>query len=258
MFRVLASNLVQIRQILFKQNSLVFLPYRIQRENSVLIIGILLCLFLSSYAAMTTENQTNTTCGLPSWLQIPSNDTSTFVTNVVLGAINVPFCVWAFLGNLAVVIAVGKTPSLQRPSNILLCGLAIADCLSGLLAQPAFVAWRVMIYRVHQTCDLQLELYWMFRATQYTFAGLSFANLTVMSCDRHYALAKPLKYRAKVTGKGNYLPKLLKFSTVFKYNLNINRKQRLKLQCYLQAKISLILLRFIRQQLLLAVEGFWM
>ena len=154
---------------------------------------------------MPAENQTSINCGLPSWLQIPSNDTSTFITNAVLGAINVPFCVWAFLGNLVVVIAICKTPSLQRPSNILLCGLAITDCLSGFLAQPAFVAWRVMIYRIHQTCDLQLELYWMFSATQHTVVALSFVNVILMSCDRHYALAKPLDYRAKVTGKGNYL-----------------------------------------------------
>ena len=93
-----------------------------------LVIGILLLLLVSSYTAMPAENQTSTNCtGLPFWLQILSNNTSTFITNAVLGAINVPFCVWAFLGNLAVVIAICKTPSLQRPTNRELVMLSAYD-----------------------------------------------------------------------------------------------------------------------------------
>ena len=151
---------------------------------------------------MAAEGETSTVCGLPPWLQIPNNDTSSFITNVVLGAINVPFCVFAFLGNLIVVIAVIKTPSLRRPSNILLCSLATTDCLTGLVAQPIFVAWRLMIHRIHKSCDNQFELFRAFIVSQSVFTGWSFANLAIMSCYRHYALAKPLVYRTNVTNKG--------------------------------------------------------
>ena len=141
-------------------------------------------------------------CGLPSWLLIPSNDTASFVNDVVLCVVNVPFCVFAFLGNMAVILAVIKTPSLQRPCNILLCSLSTTDCLTGLIAQPIFVAWRLMIHRIHESCDHQTELFNAYIVTL-SFVGWSFANVTLISFDRHYALAKPLVYRANVTKKGN-------------------------------------------------------
>ena len=144
-----------------------------------------------------------TICGLPLWLPIPSNDTASFVHDVVLCVVNVPFCLVAFLGNLAVIIAVIKTTSLQRPSNILLCNLATTDCLTGLVAQPLFVAWRLMIHRIHESCDHQADMLEVYLLFQMTFTGWSFVNLTIISFDRHYALSKPLVYRANVTKKGN-------------------------------------------------------
>ena len=150
-----------------------------------------------------TQNEIRTICGLPQWVHIPSNDTASFISDVVLSAINVPFCVSAFIGNLAVIVAVIKTPSLQIPCNILLCSLATTDCLTGLIAQPIFVAWRLMIHRIHESCDYQFEIFTAFRVSQATLAGWSYAILTLISFDRHYALAKPLVYRASVTKKGN-------------------------------------------------------
>ena len=111
-------------------------------------------------------------------------------------------CVFAFFGNLAVIVAVIKTPSLQRPCNILLCSLATTDCLTGLIAQPIFVAWRLMIPRIHDSCDHQAELYKAFSLSLKSCSGWSFVNLCLISFDRHYALAKPLVYRSSVTKKG--------------------------------------------------------
>ena len=146
--------------------------------------------------------ENGTICGLPRWLPIPSNDTASFINDVILSAVNVPFCLFAFLGNLAVILAVIKTPSLQRPCNILLCSLATTDCLAGLVAQPIFVAWRLMIHRIHESCVHQAELFKAYHVCQYAFTGWSFANMTIISFDRYYALAKPLKYRANVTKQG--------------------------------------------------------
>jgi len=148
------------------------------------------------------ERENDTTCGLPNWLPIPSNDTAPFVNDIVLCVVNVPFCVFAFLGNLAVILAVIKTPSLQRPCNILLCSLATTDCLTGLIAQPIFVAWRLMIHRIHESCDHQAELFQAYSVFLSACSGWSVANLNLVSFDRHYALAKPLVYRANVTNKG--------------------------------------------------------
>ena len=152
---------------------------------------------------MTENKNASTICGASIWPLFPSNDTSSFVNDVFLCAVNVPFCIFTFLGNLAVVIAVIKTPSLQRPCNILLCSLAITDCLTGLVAQPLFVAWRVVVRHIHDSCDHQAELFQAYNVCKSTFVGWSLVNIALLSFDRHYALAKPLKYRANVTKKGD-------------------------------------------------------
>ena len=152
-----------------------------------------------------SESEDKARCGLPQWLPIPRNDTVSFVDDAVLCAVNVPFCAFAFLGNLAVVVAVIRTPSLQRPCNILLCTLATTDCLTGLIAQPIFVAWRLMIHRIHESCDHQAEMLQAFTVSQSVFAGWSFLNITLISFDRHYALAKPMVYHVSMTRKSNNL-----------------------------------------------------
>ena len=160
-------------------------------------------IFCSFYLTAMTENDDRSVCdGVPQWILIPSNDTFSYMNDVVLCTVNVPVCVFAFLGNLAAIVAVIKTPSLQRPCNILLCSLATTDCLTGLIAQPIFVAWRLMIPRIHDSCDHQAELYKAFSLSLKCCSGWSFVNLCLISFDRHYALAKPLVYRSSVTKKG--------------------------------------------------------
>ena len=151
---------------------------------------------------MAEGKNASTVCGLPYSLQTEINN-ALFVNDVIICVVNIPFCIFAILANLAVVIAVIKTPSLQRPSNILLCSLAVTDCLTGLVAQPLFVVRRLMIHRIHESCDLQARLLNAYVVCQTVFVGWSLANITLISSDRHYALAKPLKYRVSVTKKGN-------------------------------------------------------
>ena len=122
------------------------------------------------------ENEDGSICGVPYRVPIPTNDTASFIHDVVLCAANVPFCVFAFLGNLAVILAVIKTHSLQRPCNILLCNICSTDCLTGLIAQPIFVAWRLMIHRIHESCNHQAEPYRAFIWFIATCSGWSFLN----------------------------------------------------------------------------------
>ena len=141
-------------------------------------------------------------CGLPAQDVIPVNDTAAFISDVVLAAVNVPFCVFAFLSNLVAIVAVVKTPALHKPCNILLCSLASADCLSGAISQPLFIARRLMLHRTHISCDYQLEVYVLHRCFMRLSIFLSFVNVTVISFDRHYALSKPLRYRANASNSG--------------------------------------------------------
>ena len=145
-------------------------------------------------------SQPNTTvCGLPPWIGFPANDTTSYTNDAVAAAINLPIGIFTFLSNLAIIVTVTRTPQLQRPSNILLCGLAATDCLTGVTSQPLFFIWRLMLHRARQSCAFQTELF----ETRYVFntltTGWSFATLTLISFDRAYALAKPMIYRATIS-----------------------------------------------------------
>ena len=145
-------------------------------------------------------------CNLPDWVPVPTNGSTISIINLVVAVSNVPFGIFAFLSNLAIIVTVVKTPSLQRPSNILLCSLATSDCLVGLVAQPLFFTWWMHIQRAQDYSCLYLQQLtlaaWFARVFP---AGLSMANLTIISLDRCYALCRPFAYRAKVTKRGNAL-----------------------------------------------------
>jgi len=147
--------------------------------------------------------QPNTTvCGLPHWVAFPANDSAFYINDAVAVAVNIPMSMFAFLGNLAIVVIVTRTPRLHRPCNILLCSLAAADCLSGFTSQPLFFVWRLMLHRARQSCDFQTELFETRYVLNTLTTGWSFATLTLISFDRAYALAKPLIYHAKITNQG--------------------------------------------------------
>ena len=143
-------------------------------------------------------------CGLLTEDVIPVNDTAPlFINHVVFAAVNVPFCAIAFLSNLLAIVAVVKTPALHKPSNILLCSLAFADCLSGVTSQPLLIAWRLVINRAHRSCTYQLMLNVLFRCCYRISTLLFLVNITVMSFDRYSALSQPLQYRANASNRGN-------------------------------------------------------
>ena len=75
---------------------------------------------------MTVREHT-TVCGLPSWTGMVLNNTAFHINRILLVIVNGSFAIFAFLTNLAIIITVFKKPALQKPSNILLCGLAFAD-----------------------------------------------------------------------------------------------------------------------------------
>ena len=157
---------------------------------------------------MTNQLNATTVCGLPVWVAFPANDSASYTNDALLVAVNVPLSIFAFLSNLAIIITVVKTPALQRPSNVFLCSLAAADCLTGITSQPLFVTWRLMLHRARQSCDFQNELL----ETRYVFntltTGGSFVILTLISFDRVRALANPMAYRANVTKKGMLVARL--------------------------------------------------
>ena len=62
---------------------------------------------------------------------------SVIIPNSVLNALLIPICI---AGNVLVLAAVWRNPSLRTPSTILLCSLAVSDLFVGFLVLPVYVA----------------------------------------------------------------------------------------------------------------------
>ena len=150
-------------------------------------------------------NENGTICGIPSFVGIARNDTAAYINDILLATVNGSCAIFAFLSNLAIIVAVIKNPNLQKPCNILLCSLAFADCLTGLAAQPMYVAWRFFLQRAQQSCLHQVMVFDMYYTLNVFTVGLSFVNIAIISFDRHYALSRPLAYLTSVTQKGEFL-----------------------------------------------------
>ena len=162
---------------------------------------------------MTVREHT-TVCGLPSWTGMVLNNTAFHINHILLAivngsfaifaflTINGSFAIFAFLTNLAIIITVFKKPALQKPSNILLCGLAFADSLIGVIVQPLFVVWRFFFQRAQQSCSSQILIFYVYYTLNVVITGFSFALVMVMSFDRLNACSRPLIYRAEATNKG--------------------------------------------------------
>ena len=118
--------------------------------------------------------------------------------NISIVVINTPFAIFAVLANVLVLITVYKTQELRIPANVLLCSLALTDLLVGLVTQPLFVAWRLMLHYPSTICNAEV-LHAMYEAFLYLCTGGSFLCLAYISTDRTMAVSKPLRYRARVT-----------------------------------------------------------
>ena len=151
---------------------------------------------------MTNQGNATTVCGLPPWIAFPANDSASYINDVLAVGVNVPLGIFAFVSNLIIIVTVVKTPSLQKPSNILLCILAAIDCLVGLTSQPLFFIWRLMLHRARQSCYLQTELFESRYVLNTLTLGGSFAIFTLISFDRARALSDPMRYRTEVSNKG--------------------------------------------------------
>ena len=114
-----------------------------------------------------------------------------------LCALNAVFSLTAFAGNFLVLGAIWSTPSLHKPTNILLLGLSLSDLAVGLLVQPMFIV-RV-IWKVNQ------DYRQVFRFTQAFFISATILTLTSVSVERCLALLLHLRYAAVVTVKKTLL-----------------------------------------------------
>jgi len=71
-------------------------------------------------------------------------NTAALSTSVVIALLS-PVAV---VGNVLVIAAIWRNPSLRTPSYILLCGLAFTDLFTGLVTEPFFVALEISTGKV--------------------------------------------------------------------------------------------------------------
>ncbi|XP_022796639.1 trace amine-associated receptor 7d-like [Stylophora pistillata] len=118
--------------------------------------------------------------------------------NISIIVINTPFAIFAILSNLLVISTICKSHQLRVPANVLLCCLAITDLLVGLITQPLFVTWRLMLHYQSTICNSEV-VHSLYEAFLHLCTGGSFLCLAYLSTDRFLAVSKPLYYRAHFT-----------------------------------------------------------
>lgn len=113
------------------------------------------------------------------------------ITNGVLSIL-------AVLENSLVVLLILKYRDLQTNSNILIFTLALTDILVGLVVQPAFGIYIAGKLKIQFFCKALITYLY----TETFCVGLSLITLSVISCERYFAIFYPYKYVSIVTKAG--------------------------------------------------------
>ena len=117
---------------------------------------------------------------------------------ITISAVNIPFSIMAFLGNVLIIVALRKVSSLHPPSKLLLGCLASTDLCVGLISQPLYVT--TFILPKHSDLCFYIVTYFRLITSAGTiFCGVSLLTLTAISVDRLLALLLGLRYRQVVT-----------------------------------------------------------
>jgi hypothetical protein len=98
--------------------------------------------------------------------------------------------------NFVVLLAIWKTPSLHKPSLVLLASLAFSDFLYGMVVMPIVVSSNVLL--LNQSQDF-CKIWNIARAFGHLLGGVSLYTLTLISIDRFLAIKLKLSYRVVFT-----------------------------------------------------------
>ena len=146
---------------------------------------------------ITSMKRDDSVICLSSWI----DSWSVYISDITVAAVNYLFSIFATLINLAVIVTVKRTPVLHRPFNALICSLAAADFLSGLVAQPVYASWRLLLHTTKDPCGLE-HLFQVTKSLNFLFVGCTFLNLAITSVERLFAVSKPIAYSTTITLRG--------------------------------------------------------
>ena len=116
---------------------------------------------------------------------------------VAIAFLNILFSITSAIGNILIVLALGKESSLHPPSRLLLRSLAFTDLCVGLISQPITALHAISILtkclRIYRVTFVSSYI------TSSILSGLSLFILTVISVDRLPALSLGVRYRQTMT-----------------------------------------------------------
>ena len=121
---------------------------------------------------------------------------------VFLSVANTIFSITAFLGNALILVALHRETTLNKPSKLLLRGLATTDLCVGIIAEPVNVASWISL--ANGRLDICFYTEWASFVIGYILCSVSLVTLTAISVDRLLALLLGLRYQQIVTVKKTY------------------------------------------------------
>ena len=122
-------------------------------------------------------------------------ETSIIIPNSVLNALLIPICI---AGNVLVLVAVWRNPSLRTPSTILLCSLAVSDLFVGFLVLPVNIAIALIPLSRDDSLS-RLPQARIFLNIQ--LCCVSLETMTAISVDRYLALPYHMRYPNLMTSR---------------------------------------------------------
>ena len=117
------------------------------------------------------------------------------IINSVLNALLIPICI---AGNVLVLAAVWRNPSLRTPSIILLCSLAVSDLFVGFLVLPVRIAFARVILSGSSSYSRRSQA---FLVLTIQLCGVSLETMTAISVDRYLALRYHMRYPNMMTSR---------------------------------------------------------
>ena len=117
------------------------------------------------------------------------------IINSVLNTLLIPVCI---AGNVLVLAAVWRNPSLRTPSIILLCSLAVSDVFVGFVVLPVNIAIARFILSGSSSYSrlLQARIFLIIQ-----LCGVSLETMTAISVDRYLALRYHMRYPNMMTSR---------------------------------------------------------
>ena len=122
-------------------------------------------------------------------------ETSVIIPNSVLNALLIPICI---AGNILVLAAVWRNPSLHTPSTIFLCSLAVSDLFVGFLLLPVRIAIARFILSGSSSYSRLLQARIILTIQ---LCCVSLETMTAISVDRYLALRYHMRYPDVMTSR---------------------------------------------------------